>query len=454
MEFALKKKRYRQNDKEYEDLRDTNYTNSNSTPDELLVRSKTKSEILLKNKKSFTFEKNLNNYKYTSQIITKDKKLIPNHKQLEDLKTRLSKQKNNEVDYNKIKYGFGNYVKYYYNRYLEAFKNTSTKILEEEWIKGKKCLDIGCNGGTLTLIIAIIYQPEIIQGIDIDPSLIKRAINYMKFVIERNFNSNYVIKDILSRNELRKNDISYSQKELKKSINSIKCSNNGEKTLNNIENPENEDLKQENGNNEINENLEKLKKMQDNLGSMKSLNNNQNLKVILNKINSMPKSFLNFLTINNDIYKKEKLNNINNPKNEKFPENISFKTENILLHLELSNDEGYDTIFCLSISKWVHLNYGDIGLELLFYIVYKMLKPGGLFIFEPQEWTSYKKELNNQIKIGNESKSKESFKLQPNYFVKFLSETFNFKLIKQNVLPSNSKKMVERNLYIFQKQID
>lgn len=51
----------------------------------------------------------------------------------------------------------------------------------------------------------------------------------------------------------------------------------------------------------------------------------------------------------------------------------------------------YDVVLCLSLTKWVHLNWGDQGVKKLFKRIFVNLRHGGILILEPQSFNSYKK---------------------------------------------------------------
>lgn len=53
------------------------------------------------------------------------------------------------------------------------------QVLDSVMFANKTVLDIGCNDGTVTLLIAMKFFPKLIRGIDIDYTLINKAVENM-----------------------------------------------------------------------------------------------------------------------------------------------------------------------------------------------------------------------------------------------------------------------------------
>uniref|UniRef100_A0A3Q2XBN4 RNA methyltransferase n=1 Tax=Hippocampus comes TaxID=109280 RepID=A0A3Q2XBN4_HIPCM len=109
-----------------------------------------------------------------------------------------------------------------------------------------------------------------------------------------------------------------------------------------------------------------------------------------------------------------------------FPANVSFIKANYVLqndNLLVTQRPEYDVILCMSVTKWVHLNWGDSGLKRLFKRVYRHLHPGGLFILEPQPWQSYikRKKLTDTI-----NRNFHSIRLKPDQFSSYLTNEVGF----------------------------
>lgn len=63
----------------------------------------------------------------------------------------------------------------------------------------------------------------------------------------------------------------------------------------------------------------------------------------------------------------------------------------MLISLLFQVKEEFDVILALSITKWIHINWGDDGLKRFFRRIYLHLRPGGKLILEPQDYKSYYK---------------------------------------------------------------
>uniref|UniRef100_A0A3B5LAQ6 RNA methyltransferase n=1 Tax=Xiphophorus couchianus TaxID=32473 RepID=A0A3B5LAQ6_9TELE len=108
----------------------------------------------------------------------------------------------------------------------------------------------------------------------------------------------------------------------------------------------------------------------------------------------------------------------------------------------------YDVILCLSVTKWVHLNWGDSGLKRLFKRAYRHLRPGGLFILEPQPWESYvrRKKLTENI-----NRNYRSIRLKPDQFSSYLTNEVGFTSFEHLGSPKCSVRGFQRPVYVFHK---
>lgn len=104
----------------------------------------------------------------------------------------------------------------------------------------------------------------------------------------------------------------------------------------------------------------------------------------------------------------------------------------------------------LSVSKWIHLNFGDAGLRMLFDKVYKLLSPGGLFLLEPQPWKSYKQAMRKQDMPTEVRELLPQLKLRPDNFQKLLLQEVGFREVTK-LQVRESAEGFNRPLLLFRK---
>ncbi|XP_061396977.1 probable RNA methyltransferase CG1239 [Musca vetustissima] len=136
----------------------------------------------------------------------------------------------------------------------------------------------------------------------------------------------------------------------------------------------------------------------------------------------------------------------------KFPFNVTFVHGNYVLKdavlLEIERPQ-FDVILCLSITKWIHLNFGDDGLKLAFRRMFLQLRPKGIFILEAQPFDNYarRKKMTEQIFTNY-----KNMKFFPNNFEEYLlSSEVGFTKVQLMGVPDHCKKGFKRPIQIFYK---
>ncbi|CAJ1385567.1 unnamed protein product [Effrenium voratum] len=73
-----------------------------------------------------------------------------------------------------------------------------------------------------------------------------------------------------------------------------------------------------------------------------------------------------------------------------FPYNLEFRAENFFIsQAELKRKTSYDVVLLLKVTQWIHVYYGDAGIQELFAKVHRLLRLGGLLVLEAQQWQKY-----------------------------------------------------------------
>ncbi|XP_053500194.1 7SK snRNA methylphosphate capping enzyme isoform X2 [Ictalurus furcatus] len=134
-----------------------------------------------------------------------------------------------------------------------------------------------------------------------------------------------------------------------------------------------------------------------------------------------------------------------------FPNNVSFMKGNYVPDSDavvMSQCAEYDVIVCLNVTRWVHLNWGDVGLQRLFRRIYTHLHPGGVFILQPQPWSSYSK---RKRLTENIHRNYNSIRLRPDQFSSYLTAEVGFTSYELISATRSCPKGLQRPIYLFHK---
>ena len=226
----------------------------------------------------------------------------------------------------------GSYHDYYSKRNSEGLSRL--ELLNPQLLANKTILDVGCNSGYLTNIVAQKFRAKSVLGIDLDRSSIDAANSIIK-------RAKYELK-LPSDHEVS------LQAPTQSKLNTVK-----------------------------NSSFFKPRSVVLSSSTAQSL--------LINKNDSETST-------------ESSISSSSHISDTQYPHNISFQCTDIFA--DMLHNTLFDTILCLSVTKWVHLNTGDEGLMKLFNVLYQLCRPGGSVVLEYQPWRSYvnKKSLTTAIK--------------------------------------------------------
>lgn len=295
------------------------------------------------------------------------------------------------------RYQYGNYDRYVSLRDLKEFTDVRLQVFHRhvELFQNKDILDIGCNVGHMTITVARNFAPKSILGIDIDQSLIVRA--------RRNLSMFTRIPDSPVGPATPKK-VNTDVKDSKTTATTAKRRRRKRASKSAVlfhqrrKNHHQHLMHEQVEENNLYVDSSQLFPVSFPLtyGSIPTIistndnsspQSNSNTGDATTAANSAPVGTTG--TSSSTIIS----NKVKNP----FPQNVFFRVSNYVLKDEsqLNNDtQQYDLILCLSVTKWIHLNFGDDGLKMAFKRMFNQLRPGGKLILEAQNWASYKKKKN------------------------------------------------------------
>lgn len=245
--------------------------------------------------------------------------------------------------------------------------------------KDKDILDIGCNVGHMTIGVARNLQPKSIVGIDVDKDLIARARRNLSFF------QRIPPKD--PRNVCGKIETGENLEPLYSSSERDKFTNKSR----------------------IYSRIKDREKLEQNQTDYFPLTFSvcfgglPNIRHKIESPSSSPASGTQKQDISGSVdlcgrvpsaSAQSPTTNESNEPEYLFPNNVWFRTFDYAVTDEsqmVQDKQQYDLILCLSLTKWIHLNFGDSGLKMTFRRMFNQLRPGGKLILEAQNWASYKK---------------------------------------------------------------
>ncbi|XP_058479706.1 7SK snRNA methylphosphate capping enzyme-like [Solea solea] len=286
------------------------------------------------------------------------------------------------------RYQYGNHNRFYgyhgfYGDNLEGRvgveEDPRLHLLEADWFRDKRVLEVGCGAGHMTISIARKFDPAHILGVELDERLVHTAKQNVRHFLSHDL--------VVEERKMRRKGMTGEEEKEK--------------------NDEEEEL------------TEVFQ------GALSLLSFPLSFRVSRGPLSAPPL--------------------VPPPtSSSRFPNNITFIQGDYVSEKESWPGRGqYDVIMCLGVTKWIQLQSGDGGVVRLFKRAYQSLSLGGIFILEPQPWSSY-----SHSKRASEQtyRNYRNVRLRPEQFTCFLTNTVGFTSYRLLTCTGN-----QRPIYLFHK---
>ncbi|KAK8592430.1 hypothetical protein V6N13_063008 [Hibiscus sabdariffa] len=346
---------------------------------------------------------------------------------------------------------YGNYKHYYGYRIgpgAEKEEDPRIKVFKKEWFEGKDCLDIGCNSGIIT--IQIEYGVDKVNGLSSLSAVAPKSDELSRFCLPgskgggpRCLNKGIYDCESIWCHGLQREHIGRLEPMTSMNIGSrvfsCHCSSAVavEPKKYNCESILGIDI----DSGLIEEAFWYLRKIVKMESDGKKNTNDSNVKVVQD-VNGSEESATKSSSAGADNGSRH-----NSSGERNLSDIVSFQQENFVR--SRLPDKQYDTILCLSVTKWIHLNWGDDGLITAFSKIWRLLRPGGVFILEPQPWNSYEK--NRKVSETTAS-NYHDIKYRPDFFREMLLDKIGFRRVEDLTSElSGTKAGFNRSIFAYYK---
>ena len=131
---------------------------------------------------------------------------------------------------------------------------------------------------------------------------------------------------------------------------------------------------------------------------------------------------------------------------------IYFQQRDVMAVGAWGAEEKYDTITCMSVTKWLHLHHGDEGIASFFRTCHRLLQDGGLLILEPQAWKSYQRRRNLSPLIKSRlTEGPDMIRIRPDTFSTHLLPDAGFRSVEYLGKPAGLTPGFSRPVYLCRK---